>query len=261
MPDLSIDIELPESIKEQLAAIQCQDLRLPPVGSAGVQLPTGANIKGIADVTKGIPDDCSLTFSLMAQLPPLLANLDCIVKILGIIEPLISIVKGLGPPPDPIKLGEAIPKFLEAAEKLLPCVGLAIPGVPWAYFIRDIICLLIKILTCIVQQLESIAALMGGIALELTSAQQAGNAELMASLQCAQENANQSAQHAMASVEPVIVILSLIEPFLGLAQIDPIEIPTFGSPEDAESMMESIDQLKAFVDTLTLVADGLGGCN
>jgi hypothetical protein len=256
MMDVPIEVPLPESLKKVLAAPVC--VPLPKPGKAEIHLPTGGTLKGIVDITKGIPDDCSLNFSLILQLAPLLASIECLVKVLQLIKPLIDVVKGLGPPPDLIKLGNAIPEFLKAAEALLPCLAVPTPVV-MIPFVRDILLLIIKLLNCIVGQLKSILALMGGLALQISSARAEGNTELMAALQCAQDNANASAQHMMSAIDPVLVILSLAEPFLGIAGAPAIQTPTIGSAEDIEGLQKVVDTLGELTKALQLVADALGG--
>lgn len=254
--DVPVEVPLPASLKKVLERPIC--IPLPRPGKAEIHLPTGGTLKGVVDITKGIPDDCSLNFSLILQLAPLMASIECLVKVLKLIKPLIDVVKGLGPPPDLIKLGQAIPEFLEAAEELLPCLAVPTPVV-MIPFVRDVLLLIIKLLNCIVGQLKSILAVMGGLALQISSAQAEGNSELMAALQCAQDNASASAQHTMSAIEPVLVILSLAEPFLGIAGVDPIKTPTIGSAEDIEGLQKVVDTLDELMKVLQLVADGLGG--
>lgn len=252
-----IDISLPPELQDLVQAPVC--VPLPQPGKMQITLPTGGAIKGIADASKGIPDDCALSFSLVLPLLTFLGNFECLFKVLKLIEPLIDVVKSLGPPPDPLKLPEAIKKFLEAATDLAPCLLVPTPAamIP---FVRDILCLVIKLLNCIVGQLKSIMGVMGGLALQLQSAEAAGNRDLVAALQCAQGNAQISAQHAFASLEPILLILSLAEPFLGIVGVDPIQTPALASPEDLESMQSAVNSLDELVKTLTLAAELVGGC-
>jgi hypothetical protein len=256
MAATSIDIPLPANIEEFLKKPKC--LQLPKPGKAEINLPTGGKIKGIADITKGIPDDCSLIFSLALQLGPFLASIECLVKLMGLIQPLIDVVKALGPP-DPPKLITAVPKFLDAAEKAMPCV-LNLTGAGFPLFVKDLLCLIIKLLNCMVGQLKGIVSVLGGIALQIKAAEAAGNSELLATLQCAQENAQTSAQHVVAAIDPVMFLLSLAEPFLGIAGVDPIKTPALASPEDLQGLQSAIDTLDELVKTLKLAAEPLGGC-
>ena len=244
--DVPIEVPLPESLQKALQKPIC--IPLPKPGSAQIQLPTGGTLKGIVDITKGIPDDCSLNFSLVLQLAPVMASIECLVKVLKLIKPLIDVVKALGPP-DPPTLIKVVPEFLQAAEAVLPCLAVPTPAV-MIPFVRDILLLIIKLLKCIVGQLKSILAVMGGLALQISSAQAEGNSELMAALECAQANANASAQHMMSAIDPVLVLLALAEPFMGIAGVDPIKTPAIGSAEDIESRGVVIARMVAAVSRI-----------
>ena len=258
MPNIPIDIPLPDNVKAFLAQPRCIDLALPKPGKAQLCLPLGGKIQGLADATKTIPDDCTLTFSLLLQLGPIMASIECLIKVLGLIKPLIDLVKGLGELPNPSKVIGAIPAFVEAAEKVLPCIAQIAIGVPM--FVRDLLSLIAKTIKCIAGQLKSIAGLMGGIQLSIASATAAGNTELLAQLQCAQENAANSAAAAMNGIEAIGMILSLAEPFLGIAGVNPITIPTFGSAQDAQALQDAASALEQVAATLLTVADALPSC-
>src|SRR4051794_41004299 len=162
MPGTSIDIPLPPELEEFLKAPKC--ISLPGPAKVEINLPTGGKIKGIVDISKAVPDDCSMIFSLVLQLAPFLASIECLMKLMKLIQPLIDVIKGLGPPPDLIKLGGAIPKFIEASTEVMPCV-LNLTGLGIPLFVKDLLCLLIKLLNCITGLLKSILNVMGGIAL------------------------------------------------------------------------------------------------
>lgn len=251
----SIDIALNDELQEALKQPVCLDIGLPKPGSVSVTLPSGGKIKGIADITKGIPTDCSLTFSLMLQLAPFMANLECFIKLLKLIEPLIEVIKGLPFPPV-----EAIKKFAEAVPPVVECItALTFAGIP--LFIKDILCLIIKLLKCMIGQLKSLLALLGGLQLQITAASEEGNEELLKSLECAQENAMCSGAAAMQAFEPITVILELAGPLLEIAGVPPIEIPALASAEDLETFEQIVTTLEEFVQTLELAAEVVGGCD
>ena len=253
----NIDIPLPDRLTEALENPPCVELRLPKPGKVDLHLPTGGSIKGIVDATKAIPDDCSLTFSLAIQLGPFLASIECLMKLMGLIKPLIDVVKGLGPPPDLLKLGSAIPEFIKAAEQVMPCV-LQLTGLGFFPFVKDLLCLIIKILKCVVGQLKSIAALMSGLSLQIQAAQ--GNQALLEQLQCAQENASLCASQVMSGIEPVMFLLSLAEPMLGVVGVNPIQTPPLGTPDSAEALNGIIVTLDTLVQALETAAEVVGGC-
>ncbi len=252
MPNIDIPISL--DLKELLELPPCDDLKLPSPSPLKITLPTGGSINALTDISKGIPTDCSMIFNLMLQIGPFLAATECLFKLLGLIAPLIDVVKGLGPPPDPIKLGGAIPKFLKAAEEVMPCV-LVVSGAPLLPFLKDLICLIIKALKCLLGQLKTLLGIMKGITLQLDLAAASGNTELQRTLQCAQDNAATSAEHLTKSIEPIGVILKLASPLMGLAGVGPIELPTIGSETDVESHAELVKTLQGVVGTLQIVAE------
>jgi hypothetical protein len=249
----NIDVPLPDELKAFLAQPICADIALPEPGKVSLQLPTGGSIKGIGDVTKGIPTNCSLNVSLLLQLGPILANLECFIRVLKLIKPLIDIVKGL--PFPPVK---AISDFAEAAKEVTECImAFTTPG-GIGPFVRDILCLIIRILTCLVQQMDSIVSVMEGLSLKIAAAE--GNAVEQELLKCAQENAQRAATAQLQAVEPVMVILQVAAPLLELAQVGAIEIPAFDGVEGAEQMRGFVDTMQQLVETLELAAKIVGGC-
>ena len=257
MPE--IDIPLKADVRALLDMPACEFIRLPSPSPTKVQLPTGASLKAFTDISKGIPTDCSMTLNLLVQLAPLLASMECLVKILKLIKPLIDVVGSLGPPPDPIKLPKAIVDFMKAADDLVPCLLIPTPAnmIP---FVRDLLCLILKMLNCFLGQLKTIVGLMSGLTLQLNLAQASGNIELQQSLECAQENAALSAQHLTSGIEPIGVILDLVGPFLGIAGVQPIKLPQIGSDTDPQALNTTIETLQTVVSTIQVAVDALGGC-
>ena len=250
MPDISI--ELPEHIAKQLADPVC--VPFPSTDPIEISLPTGGKIKGVADFTDKMPTDCSMSFSLLLQLGPLLANLDCFIKVLKLIEPLIAVMENITNPP---KLPEPVGKFIEAATDVVGCITAFTTPAGLACFIIDILRLIVKLLKCIIGQIKTIISVVGGLALQISSAQAEGNTALLAALECAKDNAMNGAKGAMTAVEPITAILSMVSPLLGIAGVDPIEIPAIADPESLEAMEEIVTTLEELVATLELVADGL----
>jgi hypothetical protein len=257
MPE--IDIPLKADVRALLNIPECEFLRLPLPSPTKVQLPTGATLKAFTDISKGIPTDCAMSFNLLVQLAPLLASMECLIKILKLIKPLIDVVGSLGPPPDPIKLPKAITDFTKAAADLAPCLLIPTPAnmIP---FIRDLLCLILKMLKCFRDELKTILGVMTGLTLQLNLAEAAGNIELQNSLKCAKENAELSAKHLTTAIEPLGVILDLIGPFLGIAGVQPIKLPQIGSDTDLASLNAAVEALQSVVSVLQTATDALGGC-
>ncbi|MGJ8589605.1 MAG: hypothetical protein ACSHXW_15760 [Yoonia sp.] len=240
------EIPVPEELQKLMAMPACVDLSFPQVGELGISLPNGGKIKAISDLTNGIPTDCSLATNLLIQLQPFLASIECILKILGLLKPLIDVIKAL---PDPIAIAQAVPDFVEAAEELLPCFGMLIPGVPIYDFVKDILLLILAILKCVIGSLKTVLGVMQGIGLRIEAAEAAGNTQLKALLECAQENAANSASHAMSQMGPVENLMPMITSFLEMAGVE-LVLPELGAPEDAEKLEVIIGQLE---DTVTMI--------
>lgn len=252
MSNTPIDVPLPDNVKQFLATPQCLDIQFPPPEKLQVCLPFGGKIQGIVDATKTIPDDCSLSFSILLQLPPLMASLGCFIKILKLVKPLMDVIQAVG---NPTKLPAAIPAFIQAAEDVLGCV-LQIPlGVP--QFVRDLLLLIAKFLTCLSQSLKSIANLMGGLQLSIATAQQNNNTELLAQLQCAQQSAQNQAAGMMGQMDVIATILELAEPLFGIAGVPSITIPTGVSASDVQAISTTADTMLEIAQIMTEAAQAL----
>lgn len=253
---MAIDLDISIDLAEALELPECQDIELPKPELPQITLPTGGTLKAVADISKGIPSDCSLNLNLLVQLAPLLGSIECLVKLLKLIKPLIDIVQGL--PVPPVK---AIEDFVKAADDLSDCLLIPTPAV-MIPFVRDILCLVLKILQCVIDQLSSIVELMGGLAIQLEAAEAEGNTDLARVIGCAQKNAELSAQNAIESLGSVGVILELVGPFLGIAGVEVIKLPAFTSDSDLQALNQTLQALQSLVDTVQAVVDAppINGC-
>lgn len=250
-----IDIQIDSELEEMLKIPACIDMSLPKPETLSVQMPSGGSLKALSDMSKAIPTDCALTFSLMLQIGPILASMDCLLKILGLLGPLVDIVKGLPFPPV-----EAIKKFIQAAVKLAPCLALP-TGAPLIPFVKDILCLVLKALKCLISQLDSIATILGGLSLQIQTAESAGRADELAALKCAKDNAEKSATAAMNAIEPIGALLALLAPVMTLTGQDPIKLPTMSPGVDAEALKGVVTALKGVAEAIQVVTEALGGCS
>lgn len=251
----SIDIPVPINLQKMFDLPPCEKIKLPPPPSPiKIQLPTGGSIQAFSDISKGVPTDCSMTFNLLVQLAPLLASMECLVNVLKLIKPLIDIVNGL--PVPPLK---AIKEFGDAVKDVAECLLIPTPAnmIP---FVRDILCLILKVLDCFLGQLNSLIGTMSGLALQLNAARQSGNIELQRALECSQENAAISAQHLTKSIEPIGALLDLVGPFMGIAGVQPIQLPKLGSQTDLQSLNQVVETVQSVVGAIQIVVDALGGC-
>jgi len=250
----NVDIAVDADLKRAFDLPDCIDVSLPQPKPLKIQLPTGGSISAISDISKGIPTDCAVTFSLMVQIAPFLASIECLLKVLKLLKPLIDVVNGL--PVPPVK---AIQEFAKAAADLTPCLLVPTP-LSILPFIKDLLCMILKALKCLQSQLKSLLAILGPLQLQLIAAEQSGNDELLNTLQCAQKNAETNAQHLMSSIEPIGVILDLAGSLFGIAGIQPIQLPALGSKADLQGVQNALKGIQGAIAAITVVTDGLGGC-
>jgi hypothetical protein len=229
------------------------DLSLGEPEKLTLQLPTGTTLTSLNNAGQNIPNDCSLTFSLMLQVAPLMGSMECVLKMLKLLKPLSDAVTSPPPTPGLIKdIGEAV-------ADLAPCFAMLTPAgmIP---FVKDILCLILKVLKCMIGQLKTISDLMSGLSIQLEAARADNNSELIDTLECAQENAVLAIGHSLQGVEPIKAIMDLAAPFMSIAGVGAIQLPAVGSADDTESLNEVITQLETVVTTVEDVANTLGGC-
>ena len=250
----NIDITVTADLQEAFQLPPCEDIKLPFPSPLKVTLPTGGSIAALADISKGIPTDCSMTFSLMIQIAPLLASLECLLKVLGLLKPLIDVINGL--PVPPVK---AILDFGKAAADLAPCLLIPTP-LNMIPFVKDLLCLILKALRCLRQQMQSLLGLLTGISRQLAAAQQLGNADLISSLQCAQGNAQAQAAALGLSIQPIAIILELMGTVMGIAGVEPIKLPTLDASADLQALSTFVEDIQGVEGILEIVTEALGGC-
>ncbi|SMF03006.1 hypothetical protein SAMN06265365_10654 [Tistlia consotensis] len=254
----TLDIPLPEALTKALEEPRCADLRLPKASFPELRLPTGGTIKGIADVTKGIPSDCSMNVSLALQVAPIMASMECLLKVLKFLGVLIKTFQNLSTgnvAGIPGGLGDIAKAGADVAE----CIGMvASPAIPFGQFIKDLLLMIAKMLKCMLQSLTSIVELLDGLELEIASAAQNGNDALAAQLECAKENAMLAADGAMQSIDPIATILALAEPFLGLLPGAPtIQLPQLASDASLDSLKQTLTTLEQVVQAIEGAAEAI----
>src|SRR6266481_2775345 len=168
---MSIDIEVSADLQDLFKLPACADVSLPPPKPLKVQLPGGGTLSAFSDLSKGIPTDCAMTFSLIMQLGPFLAATACVVKVLKFVQTAVDVLKSAS---NPIALVSSIPKVVQAAEPVIECALSFTPSglIP---FIRDLLCLILKVLKCFLAQMKSILKILDQTALQIVIAQQSGN--------------------------------------------------------------------------------------
>lgn len=246
-----VDIDIPVSapLEKALQPLSCTDIALPLPKPLKVELPFGGSMNAFVDMSKGIPNDCSMNFNLMLQMAPLLAALECPMKILKLLKPLIDIIQAV-PSLDPIKIGKAMPEFVDAAVEVTACFA-ALAKVP--IMVMDMLRLIRSVLNCLLGQLTTLRNLMNGLSLRIGEAE--GNPDLLATLECAQKNATAQAQALTSSIDPIAGVLALVTTVAGLAgmKLD-LSLDTGGAPpESTEALDGVIAVLQAAVDAITAI--------
>jgi hypothetical protein len=255
MPNL--DIPVSAEVQAMIDLPACIDISIPPPKKLKVTLPGGGTLTAFSDLSKGVPTDCALTFSLLLQIAPFLGSIECLVKVLKLVHTVIQVLKSIAIVPD---LLTAIPKIIKAAEPVLECAVSFTPAglIP---FIRDLLCLILKVLNCFLGQMKSILRILTETTLQISIAEASGNDEQLRLLKCAQNNAMTQAQHLTSSLEAVGVILDLASDLMQIVGIEPIKLPTLGASADVSALNDAVKSIQGVVATLQVVVDALGGCD
>jgi hypothetical protein len=244
----TIDIALPDELTQALTPPQCIDLSLPKPSIPTLTLPIGGQLSGMADFTRGIPTECSMNFSLVLQLAPMMASMECLLKILQFFGDLINAPSN---PP------QFITAFIDGLKALVTCTNMVLPTGMFC-FVKDLLALIAAMLHCTIQALESVLAILSGLQIQIGIAQGAGNAAMLAALQCAQENATTAAQGTMQSMQPITTLLQLAAPFLKIANVNlSVSIPSAVPADDLEAMQSLLQTLSEVATVLQEVSDAL----
>jgi len=226
---------------------------LPDVPSAiKVTLPFG-ELRGLHDFSQGIPSDCTVTFNLLLQLPPLLASLTCPLRVLNVIAKLKDVANASDAP----SLLSALPALAEAIDKMADCLP---PKLYLEFFcsIKDILLLILGFLKCLLDELKSILDLRINISISETSA--AGNPVLLQVLACAEDNAKLSMQHLGASIEPIQPIIDLVGTLSGIVGLN-LKLPSLvglaGAGDDLQTLQNTINSLDQVVTDLLQVVEAI----
>jgi len=250
-----IDITVSPQLEQMFQLPTCASITLPNAGSLSVRLPTGGSLQAFADISKGIPTDCSMTFSLMLQLAPFIASIQCLLNVLGLLKPLVDVIQGLPFPPF-----KALQDFAAAAAKLAPCLLIPTPAI-MIPFVLDLLCLILKVLNCFLTQIQSVINILETIESQLAAATQSGNSELLGMLSCAQQNAQTQAGQIMLSLGPVGALLEVAGPIFGIAGIPVISLPSLGATTDLASLQNVINTMQDVVSTVESAISAVGACS
>ena len=206
------------------ATIDIPCVELPNLQPLVINLPLGGQLKSLADMSKGPPSDCALIHSLMLQLGPALSGIDCFLKLANIITALTKISVDT--------LGDIITAAEEFAKTCIPS------PVKFACTILDVVKLLVAYLKCLISAVLSVLEFEVGI--DLTAAQD--NPVLLASLNCAQNNAAASMDQLKEAITVVEALLSIIDPVLQFAAT--------ALPQPVSDGLKTISDVKTALETV-----------
>lgn len=218
-----------------------------------IPLPFGVELQSITDISQGPPTDCALAHSLMLQISPMLAGMTCMLRVLKVISDLKDFVTAV---PDPVKLGQAVPKLLDDIDKLVGCFGLLDPCA-LARTIAGILQMIIAYLNCLIEAFESLWNFQIGI--DLNAAE--GNPVLLANLSCAIDNAQSSMTslgEALAGIQPILDMVNMLLEIVGLPAmaLPPLSAST-PSPAQLAGGQDPMAPVKTLRDALQQAIDAL----
>jgi hypothetical protein len=184
-----------------------------------------------------------LVHSLMLQLMPALASMDCFFKVLKVVQALTDL-GNLKPEDIPLGL---IKKLGNVADAAVKCAGCFVVFANIPIMIVDILRLIVAYLKCIIEAVNS--ALKFRVGIDLNSAQ--GNPVLLASLNCAQDNAN-------ISIAQLTEVLAVIEPLLKIME-NLMKSATAPLPEPANDALNVLpDGIKLLKQALDSSSGSMG---
>lgn len=162
--------------------------------------------------------------NLQTQIAPLIALMECESRLLQIMKPLIDIVQNLPNPPV-----QALQDFSKAAVEIAPCLLITTPAsqIP---FVRDLLCLEIRSLNCLRQNLASV----GG-----------------------QESAMQA---VLGAYQAIVGLLNFAAGMFQTAGLQIPPAPTLSGNVDPAPLSTDDTALRDFITVLTTATDSFGGC-
>ena len=196
-----------------------------------IEVPIAGQLLGFANL-KMQSTECSAATNLQTQIAPFIASMSCQLKVLKLLKPLIDVIHGLPNPPV-----HALQEFSMAANDLAPWLLLSTPlGV--LPFVRDLLCLEIRSLNCLLRNLQTITAL-------------AADPSAVAASEV---------QSVLDSYPPIIGILNLASGLFQLAGLTIPKAPTLAAGTDPDSLAADQSAVATFIAALQTAADALGGC-
>jgi hypothetical protein len=227
----------------------------PPSPKLTLTVPGGATLTGMADLPRGMPEECTVAFNLMLQLGPILGSLECLIRLFAFIGKIVEVAKAAtSTPPDPVAVVQKLAEAAPAAEDVAECVIAFTPPIGLCPPIKSALQLVVRFLSCLIDFLESIVKQRLEIDIQMGQAQ--GNPALMEVLQQAQANADALGAQALQSVGPAFDLLQTFGGLIAAVAGGALEVPSLDDLTQGE-LGEAIQPLKDFVQVLQTVIDAL----
>lgn len=223
---------------------------IPDAKTITIPLPMGIELRSLTDISQGPPSDCALAHSLMLQVSPMLASMTCILKMLKVFSALKDTITDSPPFFDITSIG----KLITALADLSSCF-LLIDPVQICKMVKGILAIILSYIGCLIEAFESIWNFQLGI--DLNAAQ--GNPVLLASLSCAQTNAETSMNSLMQSMEGVQPLIEMVNIVLEIVGEKPIELKPMATPSlsDLADGEDPLKPIKDVRDAIQAVHDAL----
>jgi hypothetical protein len=171
----------------------------------------------------------------LAPLVPVFEIVDTVVAVFKCIK---AIPDALGPPPDPTKLGSAVPELAEKVDKLLRLL----PQVSVPIMVVRLLDLAIETLTGARNQFAQLQLQEQRVATTVNRASQLGDGGLLAIAECARANVQQEAANVGKQLASLGRVMGTINLLMGL--IGGPTVPPLGGADGG-----SLDELVHAIDT------------
>ena len=212
-----------------------------------ISLPFGGSLSSLTNIADGPPTDCALAHSLIIQIMPMMASMTCLLRVLKVVSALKGFVS------NPVT---GTDDLISAIDEMAECLGIVLSVPPICAMVKDILLLVISYLNCMIEAVESVLNFSVGI--DLNAAQ--GNPALLASLECAQKNAQTSLESTMGAMAGLQPLMELVNTTLSIIGEGPITLPPMSAETPSLSDLAGQDPLepvKAVVDALQTAANAL----
>src|SRR5262249_21818870 len=152
----------------------------------------------------------------------------CFLKLINVIQKALDLLQSN----NPVALISKLPPVAEAVSDFLTsCLPTPLQI---ATAVKEILLLIIAYLECFIESVESVLKFQVGIDLNSAS----GNPVLLASLNCAQDNASVSMDQLMQATAVIQPILSAVKPLMDMAHVS-VVMPSLSNLAGAQDLTQA----------------------